>query len=266
MHNLSFVEDPSRILRGIRLEQRLNMRFEDNTLRLLGNALQGELLGRLSGLRVRIELELSFKERRPEKVAARMQELNIWDALFPGLRFGSTASKKMKRLQRLLSAIRGRVGACGGAEWLAYLAITLTDVPAILQSLVMDRLNLAPSERRVVVNSLAALPQLRQFFSSKRAFPNSEVYLFLKNYSPVSLLYCWAAAEHRQTRRWIARHATFMMPLKGELTGRDLMKMGCSPGPWMGEMLEAVRLERMDGRIATREDEISYIREFMMRS
>jgi tRNA nucleotidyltransferase (CCA-adding enzyme) len=265
MHNLSFVEDPSRLLRGIRLEQRLAMRFEDNTLRLLVNALKGGLMGKLSGPRVRMELELDFKERRPEKIAVRMGELEVWEALFPGLHFTPASANRMKRLQRILPAARRAGVNFKGLEWLAYVAAFLTDSSAALQSLVMDRLNLSPAERRAVVDSLAALPQLKQFFNSKRVFQNSEIYLFLKNYAPVPLLYCWVAAERRQTRRRIARHATFLMPLKGELTGEDLMKMGYLPGAWLGETLEAIRLERMDGRIETRDGEVWYARDNMMR-
>ena len=88
LHNLSFVEDPSRILRGIRLEQRLGLHFEDNTLRLLHSAVGGGLLGRLSGVRVRMELEIGTGEARFRRIVMRMQELGIWEALFPGFRLG----------------------------------------------------------------------------------------------------------------------------------------------------------------------------------
>ncbi|MDR2174570.1 MAG: CBS domain-containing protein [Synergistaceae bacterium] len=265
MHNLSFVEDPSRILRGIRLEQRLHMRFEDNTLRLLGNALQGGLMAKLSAFRVRIELELIFRERRPEKIAARMRELEVWEALFSGPRFNATAAKRMKRLQMILPPAKKAGLNFKGLEWLAYVAVFLMDSAAGLQSLVMDRLNLAPAERRILADSIAALPQVKQFFNSKKTFKNSEVYLFLSNYALIPLLCCWAAVERRQTRRWIAHYATFLRPLRGELTGADLLKMSCNSGPWLGSILEGIRLERMDGRISDRDEELEYVRENMLR-
>jgi tRNA nucleotidyltransferase (CCA-adding enzyme) len=265
MHNLSFVEDPSRVLRGVRLEQRLDMRFEDNTLRLLGNALRGGLMAKLSGPRVRMELELNFKERRPAKIATRMRELEVWEALFPGSRFNTTAAKRMKRLQKILPLARKAGLHFKGLEWLAYLAIFLADSAASLQSLVMDRLNLTPAERRAVADSIAALPQMRQFFNAKKTYTNSEIYLFLKNYAPVPLLYCWVTVSRRQTRRWITHHVTFLTRLRGELTGEDLLAMGCSPGPWLSSMLEGIRLARMDGRISTRDGETDYVRDNMLR-
>jgi tRNA nucleotidyltransferase (CCA-adding enzyme) len=265
MHNLSFVEDPSRVLRGIRLEQRLKIKFEDNTLRLLHNALRGGLMNRLSGPRIRMELELDFKERRPERIAARMRELEVWEALFPGLRFNAAAAKRMKRLQKILPLARKAGLNFKGLEWLAYVAVFLMESAANLQTLVMDRLNFTSVERRIVSDSLAALPHIKQFFNSKKTFQNSEVYLFLKSYAPVPLLYCWATVNRRQTRRWLAHHATFLTRLKGEMTGEDFLKMDYSPGPRLGEILEAIRLERMDGRITTRADEMDFVKAHLMR-
>jgi tRNA nucleotidyltransferase (CCA-adding enzyme) len=261
LHNLSFVEDPSRLLRGVRLEQRLKMRFEDNTMRLLNSALRGGLLGRLSSPRVRTELEIDCMERAPKKLMIRMEELGIWEALFPGFRFGEGAAKKLGTLQKILPLARRAKIGFKGAEWLACMAAALSDCPPNVRSLVMDHLNFSLDERRTLTNCFSSLLSVKQFFSSKKTLRNSEVYLFLKNHSAISLLYCWAGLESRPARRWIARYASVLVPLKSILRGADFIKMGYSPGPWLGEQLEAIRLERMDGRIETREDELRYLQE-----
>nr|HPR90986.1 hypothetical protein [Synergistaceae bacterium] len=77
LHNLSFVEDPTRVIRGVRLEQRLGLTMEDNTLRLIRSCIRGGLLVRLSGFRLRSELELSFREKFPWAAARRMGELGF---------------------------------------------------------------------------------------------------------------------------------------------------------------------------------------------
>ncbi|MDR1730459.1 MAG: CBS domain-containing protein [Synergistaceae bacterium] len=266
LHNLSFVEDPTRILRGIRLEQRLNLTFEDNTLRLLQSAVKGGLLQKLTDVRVRTELQIHFKEKRPLKIAARMQELSIWESLFPGFRFGGTAKKRMSRLQRLISASAGLNLWSQDHEWLVYMATLFSDSPLNVQSAAMNRLNLSVGEREIITGCLAALPPTEQFFVTKKTHQNSEVYLFLKNYDTISLLYCAAATKRRQVRRWIVRHVISFLPMKGELTGRDMLNMGYRPGPWIGELLEQIRLERMDGKVRTRDEEMWYMRENMLRN
>jgi tRNA nucleotidyltransferase (CCA-adding enzyme) len=265
LHNLSFVEDPSRILRGVRLEQRLGLRFEDNTLRLIRGAVKGGLLGKLSSPRVRIEMELNGKDRRPGEIFTRMRDLGIWEALFPSLHFGPAAERKMTYLQRLLHWMKRTKTIFKGLEWLTYMAAIFSDSPAYARSAAMDRLNLSPHERSVLSACLSSLPLVEQFLTSKKAFRNSEVYLFLKKHFSVPLLYCMASVKRVQTRRWIALHLFTLTPMKGVLKGDDLKKMGCGAGPWLGDMLEGIRLERMDGRILTREDEVLYLQEMLRR-
>jgi tRNA nucleotidyltransferase (CCA-adding enzyme) len=268
LHNLSFVEDPSRILRGVRLEQRLGLNFEDNTLRLLRSAVKGGLLGKLSSPRVRMEVEIDAKELRPQKAFERMQALGIWEALFPGLRFGPAVVKKMKRLQKILYWTQKSKKISfnfKGMEWLTYMAAVCSESSANVRAAVMDRLNFTPREREIFTACLSSLAPVEQFFGSKKTFKNSEVYLFLKNYSPVALLYCIAAVKRRQTRRWLSMQLFSFLPLKGELKGDDLLKLGYSTGAWLGEMLEGIRLERMDGKIKTREDEVLYLQEMLRR-
>ncbi|MDR1874076.1 MAG: CBS domain-containing protein [Synergistaceae bacterium] len=267
LHNLSFVEDPTRIIRGIRLEQRMGLKFEDNTLRLLCSAIKGGLLEKLSGPRVHMEMEIDFREKLPQKIAIRMRELGVWESFFPGLRFGATAEKRMRRLQRLLWAARKWNVDFRGQDWLTYMAVLLSESTLNVQSAAMDRLSFTPSERKILTDCLAALSPIELFFASKKLVPrNSEVYLFLKHYGLVPLLYCMAAVRRRQTRRWIMRHMVSFSTLKGELTGRDMLTMGYRAGPWIGELLEQIRLERMDGRITGRDDEVLYLRENMLRN
>jgi tRNA nucleotidyltransferase (CCA-adding enzyme) len=253
-------------LRGVRLEQRLNLNFEDNTLRLLHSAVKGGLLGKLSSPRVRVEVEIDAKERQPQKVFERMQALGIWEALFPGLHFGPSAVKKMKYLQKILYRIRklGKI-SFKGMEWLAYIAAVCSESSTNVRVAVMDRLNFTPKEREIFTACLSSVVPVEQFFGAKKTFKNSEVYLFLKNYSPVVLLYCMAAVRRRQTRRWLSMQLFSFAPLKGELKGEDLLKLGYSPGAWLGEMLEGIRLERMDGKIKTRDDEVLYLQEMLRR-
>jgi tRNA nucleotidyltransferase (CCA-adding enzyme) len=266
LHNLSFVEDPSRILRGVRLEQRLDMKFEDNALRLLNSAVKGGLLEKLSGPRIRTEIELASKDRQPWKTARRMEELHIWDALFPGLRFGSSAGKKMRYLQKFFYCLKKEsLSVFKGMEWLTYIAAIFSESSPTVRSSAMDRLNFTPQEREILMACFASPPPVEQFFGTKKTLRNSEVFLFLKDYAPVPLLYCMATLKKIQMRRWIARHLFVLTPLKGELRGDDLLKMGYKPGPWFGDMLEGIRLERMDGKIKNRDEELLYLLEMARR-
>ena len=86
LHSLSFVEDPTRILRAIRFERRFDFQIGGQTMRLIKNALNLELFSKLSGSRVTHELQWIMNEEDPLACLGRMQELGIMEAIHPLLK------------------------------------------------------------------------------------------------------------------------------------------------------------------------------------
>ena len=83
LHNLSFIEDPTRILRGIRLEVRLSFSFEEKTFSLLKEAIEHGFLKKIGKERLREEIILILNEKEPVKVLRRLEELNAINQIFP---------------------------------------------------------------------------------------------------------------------------------------------------------------------------------------
>ncbi|MBQ6973110.1 MAG: CBS domain-containing protein, partial [Synergistaceae bacterium] len=140
LHNLSFVEDPSRVLRGIRLEQRLYMRFEDNTMRLLKSAVKGGLLELLSTTRIRAELESDAKEEGFSKIVKRMQELGVWEALFPGVKVTDDTVRRLRVMSHYMSQMKRHGVDFRGMEWIVKMAVVLSDSKPEVRFSAMDRM------------------------------------------------------------------------------------------------------------------------------
>src|SRR5450756_606038 len=85
LHNLSFVEDPTRILRAVRFEQRLAFQIEERTAELIDDAV--ELLDHVTGERLRHELYLLLAEAQPEKGLERLEQFGALVHIHPDLRF-----------------------------------------------------------------------------------------------------------------------------------------------------------------------------------
>ncbi|MFQ5408308.1 MAG: CBS domain-containing protein, partial [Anaerolineales bacterium] len=83
LHSLSFVDDATRMLRAARLEQRLGFTIGPRTEDLIGRALP--LLQRVSGDRIRSEIELIFEEDEPERALQRLDALGVLAAIHPAL-------------------------------------------------------------------------------------------------------------------------------------------------------------------------------------
>ncbi|MDD4894296.1 MAG: hypothetical protein PHW54_03160, partial [Candidatus Omnitrophica bacterium] len=75
LHDLSFIDDPTRILRAIRFEQRYSFRIEPKTLKLLREAKRLKMLEKVQPQRLRDELILLLKENKPLKQLRRIKEL-----------------------------------------------------------------------------------------------------------------------------------------------------------------------------------------------
>lgn len=260
LHNLSFVEDPTRVIRGIRLEQRLGLALEDNTLRLLRSCVRGGLLVRLSGFRLRSELELSFKEKFPYPAVKRMEELGVWEVLFPGLRIGGVGRKTFRRLAAFLGRISRDFPDFKGRQWLAFFSALLMESSENIRLAALDRLNLPESERRIVVKCLSELGAVEHELGGRSGPSNSRIYSFLQEIDTVTCLFWSAATERWRVRRRILLYLTRLHRLSADLRGRDLLAMGFSATPRIGDILKELKLLRLDGVIKKRDDEIEYVR------
>ncbi len=260
LHNLSFVEDPTRIIRGIRLEQRLGFKIEDNSLRLLNSCVKGGLLSLLSGFRLRSELQLSFMEKRPHTFLHRMEDLGVWEILFPGIKIGKISLKVFRRLSAFLKRISNDLPFFDGKEWLVFLCAMVMESTDTVQFSVEDRLHLSPGERRIVNSALSGLGAAEQELGYRTPVANSLIYMYLWESDFITCLF-WAAATNRsRVRRRIILYLTRLHRVEPMLTGRDLLDLGFREGPLIGDIIFDLKLARLDGELETREEEMDWIR------
>ena len=100
LHSLSFVEDPTRILRAVRLEQRLGFELEEQTEALLRNAL--DLLDHTTAERIRQEFYLILQEERPCEIIYRLKQLGVLNQLHPHLKCDTWLRVRFCRMRRVL--------------------------------------------------------------------------------------------------------------------------------------------------------------------
>ncbi|HEX9161319.1 MAG TPA: hypothetical protein VF980_06390 [Thermoanaerobaculia bacterium] len=82
LHDLSFVDDPTRIFRGVRLAKRLGFTIEAHTVELMQNAIASGALGTVSRERLWRELFLAMDEREAPKILAALHDENALTAIF----------------------------------------------------------------------------------------------------------------------------------------------------------------------------------------
>lgn len=250
LHNLSFVEDPTRILRAVRLEQRLGFKIEARTAELIGDAL--ELIHRVSGERVRHELVLIFGEREPEKAMARLHALGVLRAIFPPLVFDAWLADKSR------GARQARVPATPLTYW--GLLVYRMAKPAVVAFAQRVRLTKANEV------ALLQLVKLRDEVAAPLAVPElalSAIYRLLQDYDDPALAIFALATDDARVRERVELFRTRLRDIAPELTGHDLKEMGIPPGPVYRGILARLRDARLDGEVTTRAQEETLVHELV---
>ncbi len=263
LHNLSFVEDPTRVFRAIRFEQRFGFQIGKHTQNLMRNAVKVGFLERLSGGRVLSELILILQEEDPLPALKRMRDFNLFHFLHPGLKFDEHAEVLCEQIHHVIAWFDLLFLEQRNERWLIYFYglmdfIKEGEREELCQRLAMnDRLR-----KRVKEGKLQADQVLLQIFSwinTDRHPKRSEIYDVLDPLSIESKLFMMAKTTQVTTRRYISLYFTQLKDTKPLLKGTDLIQMGMKSGPSIKKALSGLLKARLDEQVITRQDEMEYI-------
>ncbi len=268
LHDASFIDDPTRLLRAVRYEQRLGFRIEAGTLVRLQEAVVNGCLSAVSGDRLRHELERIFEEARPEPAVTRSVCLGILAGVHPAL----TQAKAVERLAAIVQdsiqdSIRvsinepGAGGSPGSKFPLSYLsALSYPLTPGDAEG-VISRFNM-PSDWARLVRDTVELRQLEPRLAVE-SISASQVVEMVESYTDAAVLTVAGVTDDPLTAERLGRYLREFRYLSPELDGRDLLALGVPEGPVIGKILKELRNAKLDGRISTVEDERRLAQEFL---
>ncbi|MGC8879291.1 MAG: CBS domain-containing protein [Anaerolineae bacterium] len=257
LHSLSFVEDPTRILRAVRLEQRLGFQIEARTLELLQGAL--DLLDRVSGERIFHELLLILREPEPERALSRLDALGVLRQIHPELRTDAWAVQRMVALRQ----------AREGTPWerirpteVHYLGIlTFRMGQSALEELI-TRLHI-PGQLVSTVRQVELLRRTRLAELEQPQRP-SRIYELLAPFDTHSLLISWLGSEHEIVRAQLAQFQGELRGVQPIIDGHYLRRVfKLRPGPIYRQIIDALRAARLDGEVVTLEDEHAWVERWL---
>ncbi len=255
LHNLSFIEDPTRIIRAVRFEQRFNFVIERKTMRLLTSSLELGLLNRLSGKRVLSELDSVFAERYAWKMLVRMYDIGVLDAIFPNIKLDYTKIREMRKLTWALRDSR----FLSVKRWLVFFMLLLRGMYRGDVFIVFDKFSVSKGDRESVWYIFENVDSILDVLCGE-GIKNSEIYTVLRPLSLEQMCYIYAVGSSIIRKR-VIYYLDVLRHIRPSITGRDLKRMGINPGPVYREILERVRLAVMDGLLRGLDDEVKFIEE-----
>lgn len=250
-HARTFEDDPTRVFRAVRFEQRFLFQIEPKTLSWLKAAVKGRFLDRVSGERIRNELKLIFAEEHPERAVRRLARLGVWRALSGG--WADTGVPP--RVGEALRAFR-RSGSVVEEPWIVHLSCIAWGMGERERKALADRLTLSGSERRVFFQCGERARRLLPIVRKKQSL--GELHSLLSVLEPATRVVVYLRSAPGVQRRLLAyerrEHA-----LRPVLTGKDLIEAGLRPGPAFAGILQAARRLQLEGTLRTRKRALRWL-------
>ena len=257
LHDLSFADDPTRIFRAIRFEQRHGFSLESRTQKLLEEAVAGDFLRTITGQRLRNEILLILKEKEPVPTIRRMGRFDLIKYIHPKIRVSDDLVELFHRTKDTL-------------EWWNSTSAHNSAEPALLNLIaLMDQLNAAEAEdasKRLVLRkkynealkaSKMLLPDIVRRMGEVKDTP-SEIYKALKGLPLEVLLFAMAKAyEIRDSIEYYLTETRSINPL---VNGNDLRKLGYPEGPLYTQILDSTFAAQLDGLIADKDEAVEFVK------
>lgn len=259
LHEESFIEDPTRIFRAVRFEQRYGFTIEEKTLGLIRSALKSNSLQKLSGERIRQELIQILEEDRPGRVIQRMQELGILEVIHPRMRLDRGKEEKLDRLidvfARFEILFHKKI-----KKWLIRFLLLLEDLNESELKEFCQRYRFNKEERESILKGKNKAKELEEKLERSEFLKPSSIYYLLQPLSQEILLFTVARAKEKGIEKRIFDYLSKLKNIKIEVNGNDLRQMGYKPSPRFTQILEEIKKAKLDGEMETKEEELDYIK------
>jgi tRNA nucleotidyltransferase (CCA-adding enzyme) len=257
LHEKSFIDDPTRIFRAVRFEQRFKKKIEKKTQRWLLEAVKGDYIQRVSGERLRNELRLIFQEAHPEGAVWRLDELGVLPHIHPALGV-SAAAKKV--LPHLLASIfffeKNKIQL--EDEKMVWFQALLKPMDEKNAAGIAKRLMLSRSEQKIVFQSVKACPALLGQLE-KEEMTVSRMYKLLCSLKGEVQCFLMAAASNG-LRKKMENYFVKIQKSVPWIRGRDLQTMGITPGfRYTFILLEALN-GQLDGKFKNRKEALEWVK------
>jgi tRNA nucleotidyltransferase (CCA-adding enzyme) len=259
LHNLSFVEDPTRVFRAIRFEQRFGFTIGKLTANLINNAVNMDFFKRLSGRRVFSEIRLILEEENPTPAIARLEDFNLLHVIHPSIKLD-------KELIDFLNAVKGVISWHDLLfieepyhRWVVYFMVLIHHCTLDTSIYICSIMGLGNRTARILCHErLKAQSCLKRL---EMHLPKTASALFrqLHGFKTELILYMMARTKQRPVKKAISDYYNRLRNIRLTIGGKDLIAAGFSPGPSFRKILDQTLDAKLNGQLENHQDELDHI-------
>lgn len=233
LHDNSFIDDPSRIVRALKFKERFGFELEENTAELMKNYL-AQINDNMPLERIKSELRQYFEIKKP----------NLYSNLIKSGAYKLVSDNPVEKiydddLTVCLYDIK--------EKWYIYIALLI-----VKSDYAIDRLNLTTSEKRVI-------KEVRELLQKEVPKTKIGIYNLFNNLMGLSVALYYMISANPQVKEFL----TSLKDVNVLISGKDLIELGFTPSPYFNELFELVLKEKLEGRLRTKEEEIDFVKQFI---
>lgn len=252
LHSLSFVDDPTRMLRAVRFEQRFKFRIETRTLQLMDEA--RTILHHVSGQRLQHEINLILMEEKSGEIFSRMKELGLLSSIQPELDwlvddttiFTTILNKQPDPEWNL----PGTYSMFSYRQFLGYL-IWLSRFPLDKLKEICTKLRL-PTK---LIKSLLGANSLWNEAFSLVDQPPSKIVSYLEKIPLIAIYAIYLTYPASEVRLMLDKYSREWRNMRPSINGQILRERNIAPGRIYQNILDRIRAAWLDGEIKSIEEE-----------
>jgi tRNA nucleotidyltransferase (CCA-adding enzyme) len=255
LHNLSFIDDPTRIFRAVRYETRYGFSMDAHTFGLAKACVEMDLVGELSSARVRDELQALLSEERVGDSVRRMAELGIDRAIHPHLAADEEAVRLIEDVDSLRDAYAPEAPA-----WRLRLAVLARRLGSTEVLDWAERLKLRRRDAERIADAVAVAPRLRDVVGATKE--PAALWQRVAPHDPDGALLALATSKGHARER-LEHYFEELRDVTLEISGGDLAELGLGESPQVGAVLEELRRRKLNGELDGRAAEIEAAKELL---
>lgn len=263
LYNLSFVEDPARIIRAIRFEQRYNFKMDKATEDFLKKAIDDKLLSRLRKKRIAEELILILKEENPLKSLKRLEELGALKYILPEVELDKDTVERFNKVRDNYNFWKGNIADEKIKLWMIYFCCLIrnleqSQIQRILKKLIfkqkfLDKINYCYTN----------LDKVIKFISQKNKISPSIIYLELKGLPNEILFFAMSESNTDIARERIYNYFEKYKKENLFISGKELKELQVEPGPIYSQILNKLLCAQLDRKVKNKRDEIRFVKNIL---
>ncbi len=261
LHSLSFVDDPTRLIRAIRFKNRFKFKIGKTTASLMKAAVSNKSYKNISGFRFLKEIKVLFSQENASIVFNDLEKYKVFHFVDENVKIDSYIFDLALRVDSVIAWHKLLFKASKVNYWILYLFTIFIHLKSEGIKKAVGLLNLQKDLGWLLISYKSKLRQLELFFSSEKGVEpsDSKIFFAFRELPHELLLFAVAFFDNEENKKMISRYITYLSDFKLHITGENVLAFSIEQGPVVKEILDKVLKKAIDEKITDKHQQLNLL-------